>query len=158
MPLRDARADNDLRKISTDLYYEVWMLESLARAIASGATGKGPLANAVLEAFTIHVRVVMDFLYMDNPRPDDVVAQDFLPPGTEWRRLCPPITNALELARKRAGKEVAHLSYARLDVTSDTKPWPFLEIAEDVSKALNVFLQRVPREKLDDVWRAGVPT
>ena len=133
------------------------MLESLARAMASGAMGRGPFANAVLEAFTIHVRGIVDFLYSDNPRPNDVVAQDFLPSTIDWQRVRVAPTPALELARKRAGKEVAHLTYGRLNVTPDTKPWPFLEIAQDVSKVLSVFLRHVPEEKLDDKWRGGVP-
>lgn len=133
------------------------MLESLGRAMASGAMGQGPLANAVLEAFTIHVRGVMDFLYSDNPRPDDVVAQDFLPSTIDWQRVRVAPTSALKLARERAGKEVAHLTYERLNVTPDTKPWPFLEIAQDISKAFGIFLQQVPKEKLDNKWRGGVP-
>jgi hypothetical protein len=157
MPSRSIRSDEDLRKISTDLYYEVWMLESLARAMASGALGKGPLANAVLEAFTIHVRGVMDFLYSESPRPDDVIAQDFLPSNIDWQRVRVAPTAALKLARERAGKEVAHLTYARLNVTPEAKPWPFLEIAQDVSKAFGVFLQNASKDKLDDKWRDGVP-
>jgi len=133
------------------------MLESLARLMASGALGKGPLANAALEAFTIHVRGVMDFLYSDNPRPDDVIAQDFLPAAIDWQRVRVAPTSALKLARERAGKEVAHLTYARLNVTPDTKPWPFLEIAQDVSKAFGVFLQHAPKDKLDGKWNDGVP-
>jgi hypothetical protein len=128
------------------------MLVALASALASGAMGQGPLANATLEAFTIHVRVVMEFLYSENPRQDDVVAEDFLPPTVAWSSVRPRLTPALSTAKMRAGKEVAHLTYARLLVTPETKPWPFIEIAQDITSAFRVFLQHVPREKLDAAW------
>jgi hypothetical protein len=155
--MRTERTSDDLKKCSCYLYYEVSMLESLARVLATGALGSGPLNNAVLEAFIIHVRAVIDFLYVEKPRPDDIVAEDFLPEEKDWARLRPPLTPALQLAKSRAGKEIAHLTYARLDVTPEAKPWAFSEIASDVSLALDVFLQFVPREILDARWQNGVP-
>ena len=76
---RQLRSDTDLREASNHLHYEVWMLTSSAQAMASGIANNGWLKYALLESFVVHVRGVMDFLYNDNPQPDDVVAQDFFP-------------------------------------------------------------------------------
>jgi len=152
-----SRTPETLRKVSKHLYYEVWMLEALAQILATGQLGKNASGNAAIEAFAIHVRAVMDFLYADSPRPDDVVAEDFLPQDTNWSEVRPPLTKVLKVARKRAGKEVAHLTYARLNVSPEEKLWHFLDIAQDVSLAFKVFLQHVPPENLDDDWRDGVP-
>ncbi len=99
----------------------------------------------------------MDFLYEENPRADDVVAEDLMAPGTNWLEIRLPSTQRLKVARKRAGKEIAHLTYARLEVTADTNPWAYLDIEQDVSAAFRVFLEHVPPEKRSVEWRNGVP-
>ena len=55
--------------------------------------------------------------------------------------------------RGRVGKEVAHLTYARLDVTAEAKAWPFVELFNEVHEVFNVFLKGVDRNKLSDDWR-----
>jgi len=129
------------------------MLSSLAQAMASGIAGQGWLANALLESFVIHVRGVMDFLYNDTPRPDDVAAQDFFSSADVWLNIRPQRSRLLTTARTRVGKEAAHLTYARLAVTPATKPWPFVEIANEVTSVLGVFLENVLREKLGSKWQ-----
>lgn len=151
---RQPRADDVLKRVSKHLHYEVQMLESLASVLSTGALGNGTLANASLEAFVVHVRAVMDFLYADGPRTDDVVAEDFLP---SWPACRPVCTAALSRAKRRAGKEIAHLTYARLEVVPDEKPWEFLSIAADVRGAFSAFLRQVPRERLDECWQVGGP-
>jgi len=116
------------------------------------------LANAALEAFAIHVRVVLDFLYNDTPRNDDVIAQHFLPSTKQWSALRPSMSSELVLARARTGKEIAHLTYARLDVTPQTKPWPFAAIANDVSSAFSVFRSNAVKERLHEMWHKGNAT
>jgi len=49
---------------------------------------------------------------------------------------------------------MAHLTYARLDVMPEAKPWPFVELTNEISGVLHVFLQNVDRNKLGDEWRA----
>lgn len=132
------------------------MLSSLAQAIASGIANQGWLTNALLESFVIHVRGVMDFLYNDSPQADDVVAQDFFPSADAWMKIRPQLSELLSTAKRRAGKEVAHLTYARLVVTPDTKPWPFVAIANEVASVMEVFLKNVPKEKLGSQWQKNI--
>lgn len=149
---RKKRSKDELRGASDCLHYEIWMLTTLARAQSTGIAGNSPLNNALLESFVIHVRVLLDFLYAERPRSDDVIAEDFLPCPDEWSSIRPPKTELLETIRRRVGKEAAHLTYARLDVTPETKGWEFLAIAEDISRAFNQFMQVVPKELLGSRW------
>ncbi len=150
---RKTRTADELREASNHLHYEVWMLSSLANGIASGISGQGPIANALLESFVIHVRAIMDFLYADSPQADDVVAEDFFDNSEQWTKMRPALSQTLSQAKRRAGKEVAHLTYARLDVTPETKPWLFVQITNEISTVMTVFLQSVPQDKLGSQWK-----
>jgi hypothetical protein len=87
-------------------------------------------------------------------RDDDVIAEDYFDDPALWENLRLPISAKLRKARDRAGKEMAHLTYARLDVMPEAKPWPFVELTNEISGVLHVFLQNVDRNKLGDEWRA----
>ncbi len=146
------RKNEELSEASDHLYYEINMLRALANAMASGMVTQGWLNNALLESFVIHCRGLLDFIYNDKPRKDDIVAQDYFNEG-DWQNIRPPITPVLEKAKKRAGKEIAHLTYARLKVTPESKPWEFVEIANEVNSVLTVFLENVSSSKLCSKWK-----
>lgn len=150
---RKLRSNKELQEASNHLHYELWMLSSLAQSMASGISSQGWLTNALLESFVVHVRGVMDFLYNDTPQKDDVVAQDYFSSTEEWINIRPELSGHLSTAKSRAGKEVAHLTYARLAVTQDTKPWPYGAIANEITSVIQIFLQKVPREKLGSEWQ-----
>ena len=143
----------ELREASNHLHYEIRMLTSLANGIASGIPGQGPIANALLESFVIHVRAVMDFLYAEKPQADDVIAEDFYDTPDQWPKIRPALSELLSHAKRRAGKEVAHLTYARLDVTPEIKPWRFVQIANEILTVINTFLENVPKSKLGSQWK-----
>lgn len=149
---RRAREKQELCQASDALYYEWWMLRSLAQGMVSGIAGQGVINNALLESFSIHARALLDFLYAENPRRDDVIAEDFLENPDKWHRVRPAKTDTLKKVHSRVGKEVAHLTYARLGLTHEMKQWPFVQIANDLSAALNGFLRIVPRQLLGARW------
>ena len=146
------RKVEELQSASNHLYYEWWMLRSTASAMASGIAQQGWLINALLESFVIHVRGLMDFFYCEKPRTDDVVATDFFLSPSEWEQIRPSRSEILRRAKKRADKEIAHLTYARLAVTPENKPWEFIPITEDIHKLMEVFLAHVAPEKLGADW------
>ena len=145
---RKARTAEELQEASKHLYYEVTMLVNLANGIASGVAGQGPIGNALLESFITHVRNSIDFLYADNPKPDDTIAEDFFDAPEQWKRHRPALSSTLLQAKRRAGKELAHLTYARLAVTPETKPWPFMQIAREVVILIKVFIGHVSLDNL----------
>lgn len=150
---RKVRTPDELRGASEHLLYEVGMFSTLARALATGVFGEGSINNAALESFTVHARVLLDFLFADKPRSDDVVAEDFFPTPEMWPRLrgdMPPILRDVDA---RVGKEVAHLTYARLAVTPERKAWHFVEIAVALEAIITVFVSNVPRANLGDAWQ-----
>jgi hypothetical protein len=40
--------------------------------------------NLTLESFVIHARALLQFLYAETPRPDDVIAEDFFEDPSAW--------------------------------------------------------------------------
>ena len=149
---RKVRTEGELKEASDHLHYEIWMLTSLAHGIGSGIAGQGPIANALLESFVVHVRALMEFLYNEKPKPDDVIAEDYFEKADVWKELRPALSESLKQAKRRAGKEVAHLTYARLDVTQEAKQWPFVKIANEIAVVLNIFLEHVSKSKLGKQW------
>ena len=150
--MSEARRNQDeLRRASAHLHYEVSMLYSTANAIASGIAERGWLLNALLESFVVHVRAVSDFFYAARKKPDDVLAGDFFPSDV-WERIRPIETDVLKRARKRAHKEIVHLTYERQNVSPETKPWSFLEITRDIHVVMTAFLSHVPKQLLSQEW------
>jgi len=128
------------------------MLTTLARGLSAGIAGQGVINNALVESFVIHARALLYFLYAESPHPDDVIAEDFLPAPDEWAKIRSPKTELPKTTHKSVGKEAAHLTYARLHVTPETKGWAFLQIEEDIGTALSRFLEVVPKSLLGPRW------
>lgn len=125
------------------------MLRSLANELVRGVLREGPIFNAVLEAFLIHARALTDFFLAPCPRAEDMVAGDFFSSEASWSPICPVILGEM---RQRAGKRLAHLSYKRLEVTPDDKPWPVPEILSAIDHLRNEFRQQVPAHCLSSEW------
>ena len=156
MKTRPTRSDSELQGASGHLQYEVWMFMELAGTLAAGRDIPLVTKNALLEAFTVHARVLLSVFYPANPRPDDVLAGDYFDDPATWERERPPLSPALQLVDRRAGKEVAHLTYARLTVSPEEKQWPFLEIARDMAWVVIKFTELAPLSRLGPQWREYV--
>jgi len=151
---RKERTEEELRKASEHLCYEIWMLQAVARELLSGRVGQRVLNNALIESFAIHTRNLLDFLYSGNPWEDDVIAEDFFPPAEDWAKERPEKSELLGKIHGRVGKEVAHLTYGRLYVTREAKKWDFRTIADDINKTFERFLAIVPKHLLGDRWES----
>jgi hypothetical protein len=118
--------------------YEFDMFLWLAQVCGSGAKLGAPsaadaarLSNVLIECFVVHLRNVIDFLYLDRPKATDVVAADFFDPGA-WERLRPAISGTLETAQVRANKEMAHLTTDRITGSPPEKAWDFSSLATEI--------------------------
>jgi hypothetical protein len=149
---RKPRTDEELRQATDLLYWEIWMFQSLVQGMASGIAGESVINNALLESFGIHVRGLIWFFDADSPRKDDVIAEDFLPLSDTWQVARPKKTAVIEEAKSRADKKIAHLTYARLKVSQEQKPWEFLQIHDDLNKAIERFLRLVADDFLGQRW------
>lgn len=156
MKTRPTRSDAELQGASGHLQYEVWMFIELADSLAVGRDIPLIVKNALVEAFTVHARALLSVFYPSNPRPDDVLATDYFDDPSTWERERPPLSSALQLVDRRVGKEVAHLTYARLAVSPEQKQWPFLAIAQDMAQVVISFDRLAPASRLGSQWREYV--
>jgi len=107
--------------------------------------------NAIIEAFTIHIRALLDFFY-SSERGDDVVAEHFFATPIEWIKARPEKTmDELMKIKDRVNKEVAHLTYARQKVKSNE--WPSRELLNEINEVVEVFVAQVPRNLLGNRWK-----
>jgi hypothetical protein len=117
------REPEELRGISEAVLYELQMLFATAQALRDEIQGAEPQVMswaqkmACIDSFAIRARVLEAFLW-DSPRkayPDDALAIDFLEDG-EWETIRENVQrSALDHLRDRAGHEIAHLSYKRVE-------------------------------------------
>lgn len=147
------RSSAELRALSGHLLYEAQMLyaaaDVLRRAGQQGVELPWVLRMATIESFAMHTRVLIEFLWTDpneNRRkrhPDDAFAEDFMPPG-EWKKVrdVVPMEATLEGIQRRAGTEIAHLTYKRT-ADPEERQWEFDRIAGAIGRALRLFLQNV---------------
>jgi len=156
---RMRRSDKELVDVSEHLLYEIQMLFGTAQAMGTLDLGNEndiriwAIRNALVESFTVHARILLDFLYSSRPKPDDVITEDFFDNGSTWLQKRPAKSQLLTTIHKRVGKEVAHLTYARLAVTPEAKQWSFVNIANEIGAVLKKFLQLVPDSRVSDSSR-----
>jgi hypothetical protein len=143
-----------LRLASDHLWYEIWMFRTMALILFHGFLGKkGPVHNAILESFGIHVRGLLDFLYAEKPGDDDVIAEHYFSTHKVWHNARPEISEYLRNARRRVNKEMAHLTYTRLSVQGEAKGWDVTLLASEIESVLKVFMELVPKEHLGENWK-----
>jgi hypothetical protein len=149
---RPARTPEQFRAVTDHLLYEIQMFDTTARTLTAGLFGPGIATNAFLESFAIHSRALVQFFYAKSPQADDVIAEDFFPEAHQWQSLRGALPDALTPVSRRVGKELAHLTYARLDVTPEAKRWDIRQVWESLSGVIDLFIQNVDREKLGPAW------
>jgi len=122
---------------------------------ASSAAAAARLKNALIEAFVIHLRNLIDFLYLDRPQPNDVVAADFCG-ACIWEAQRPPITSSLDAARVRANKEIAHLTSQRIAGTPPEKAWEPSALAAEIRPLLRLFVTKAASVRLSPNVAAAI--
>jgi hypothetical protein len=103
------------------LDYEIGMLVASVKAWPTNHVY--PVGNALTEAFAIHLRNLIAFLYPGREVCGDVSARDFMDAPEIWEKAAPPISAVLQLARTRAHREIAHLTVDRIPGSEKGKEW-----------------------------------
>lgn len=93
--------------------------------------------------------------------PDDALAIDFFGDG-KWEATRRRVQRSeLDALRDRAGHEIAHLSYKRVNKTEEARRWMFDVIAGVIGNAFRLFLETVNADLLcggfEDRLRATWP-
>ena len=135
------RTVEELKGALEHLKYEVWMLWSLAHILAADNQGQGVIHNALLESFLIHARILTEFLYRNKPLQDTILASQYFPSANNWESIRPPKTELLKETEKDAHKQLAHLTYTRLQGKTQ---WPYIKTANDIEAVLQVFRENLP--------------
>ena len=143
--MRPTRTDEELKKISRDVSYEIVMMQGAAAAFCGVSVSEHVLKNLALEGFLLHLRNLRDFFYSKTAKPDDVLAADFFEDPHKWQSVRPPLATVVEEKRDRLNRQLAHLSYSRL---SFQKSWGNIgEMLSEVMKTVSAFLRSLPQEK-----------
>lgn len=111
--------------------------------------------NVSIESFVVHFRNVIDFLYNDNPRPTDIVASDFYD-STIWESVRPRMTGTLDSARRRANKELAHLTTDRIPGGPPEKIWDFDGLANELRPILRSFATNAKTTRISPLVAAAI--
>jgi hypothetical protein len=135
-------------------HYEVQMAYELAGLLLLTGNQTVPEARwAGLEAFTIHVRQLIEFFWREKTgRRRDAYAVHYFAPG-EWAELRPPCPPELEAAlRNRIGRDVTHLTYERTWTTAEDRAWRPAELCTALAPTVLCFVDNVDHSELDLHW------
>jgi hypothetical protein len=155
--MRAVLSDDELLSYSREhVLYEIRMLVQSAELLKRRVdTPSGPMLppfwNAALESFAIHLRNLVDFFYPTAIKLTDVVADDFFPNRTRPARF-PRIPPSLVLARKRAHKQVSHLTTERFSGAHPNRSWNVSALLLRTWEVLSVFaVESAPTKLHEDV-------
>ncbi len=133
------------------LRYELWMLLRLGESLPapdSHNEQEKVLYNALIEAFVVHLRNLIGFLYPDKVGALDVIAEDFFTDPAGWEEIRPRISRSLQEARDRAHREIAHLTTARITGNPPEKAWPFAQLIAEVRVLMKLFADHASTQRL----------
>lgn len=128
--------------------FEMFFATAAEQMIPKGATHSGNVKNALLESFTIHARSILFFFYPSNEKSDDVLARHYLVDGKNWEALRPALSTSLSTLQRRVGKEIAHLTYVRAEVSVGQKLWEYSPVLADALAVIRVFFENSDPLKL----------
>jgi hypothetical protein len=120
-------------------------LERMAGERLDGAEFSQVAWDGVLGSWTVHARKLIDFIDGPaHPRPDDILADDFMPPDSAWPTAR---TRLLQLAdlHNRVGKEIAHLTYPS---AGRDEGWEVGPATRELARAMTVFVAHAPADHL----------
>jgi hypothetical protein len=114
---------------------------------------KTVLGNSLLESFGVHFRALLDFFYLDHSNDDDILAVQFFDSPDDWKEVRPNLTKMkIKSMKTRVNKEIAHLTYKRLSVSSISEEWPILEFKSHIMSARDAFDSHVDHSLLSERW------
>ncbi len=133
-------SDEELLAYSGEhVFYEVkmffWLAIMLARRTMTVTTPTPEdalwLRNTLIEGFVLHLRNLLEFIFLDVPKDEHVIAAQFCQPET-WKATRPAKSEALKRAWGRASREMVHLTTERIAGRPPEKNWGFIGIADEI--------------------------
>lgn len=149
-------SNEELKEYSREhVYYEIEMLfmSAFPRGVGSDVGHQQFLINLVTEVFVLHLRNLIIFLYppeLKYRRDDDVYAYHFFQNEEAWIEICPTISDRLKKAKRRADKELAHLTAERKDSSNPEKPWDKNVLIKEILPTLREFASKADDSKISE--------
>jgi hypothetical protein len=162
---RPSRSLPDLHSDSKTVRYELENLIGIATEFSPDWADKNLIRNnAYIEAFAIHCRALILFIYghldgiaangktsrFPGIRDNDVVAYDFY---RSWDSECPAPTELMVSSKFQADKHVAHITTERREVnqsgSAKESVWNIGNAASEISTIMAHFLAKAPAGNFD---------
>jgi hypothetical protein len=124
---------------------------SVAPLPGGSSIGSTVTTNMQIECFMGHLRNLLDFLFV-APRPTDVGAVDYCAAGS-W---APTMSAALNTARTRVNKELAHLTTDRISGSPARKKWDVNALAAELRPVLRDFAAKADPAKLSPRVKSAI--
>lgn len=149
------RSTDELVKESKTLWYDFNQLCGTASKLTAGTfKDDHTVQNSLVESFAIACRKLACFFFpheegIPDLRGDDLGAKHFV---ADWPNHAPQPSTLLKDAKKRADRQVAHVTAERRDlnfVEGNTFNWKIGQLVAELRATLAVFLRHAPAGSLD---------
>lgn len=150
---RKKRSQKELAVAADRLHREVRAFTLLVNALIAPPRPLPPVAQeAVRDAFLAQGRRLAHFLHPVRPRADDVLAADFFPSAAQWSRLRLPASEGFRALREAPGG--GPMTYRDAEAPPPPDPRQVVEIANEISAGVSIFLRHAPKGALGARWTA----
>ncbi len=142
--------DEQLRQFSGEhLYYEIYMLYGVVDLLKTKPKFETDIIiDALIESFVIHTQIILDFFYIPQMKADDAKAIHFVKDIGLWKKNIPSYDRYFRKFNRRRSREVVHLTYSRLDVAAENKPWNIQKTTGHIKRVVNAFLDHAHPDRL----------
>ena len=98
--------------------------------------------SMALETFVMHWRALIEFFYKEKAKSDDLRAYMFVSDKNKWEKRRPSESKFAE-EKKRANKEIAHITKSRKYGTPPEKYWPYKDMEKHLERVIELFMKEV---------------
>jgi hypothetical protein len=136
----------DTKGASKPVEYEIRKLLETNNVLAAGNYPR-ELNDQLVESYALHLRNLIEFLY-DKPKEGYIRAGEFFSDPKMWRTFAGTRSKTLGKAQGQASAQVAHLTYDRVDLTSEEKEWLIGPLSREIVGVLAKFLSNADEDRL----------
>lgn len=145
----EPKSSEELKRASWRVLYEYAMLLATSATLNREQPRATVLENALVESFGVHARGLIEFFSNhEGPKGTDIKAHDY----RFVQRWSAPKTYKLDGVRERVSKQIAHLTYARLEVEPGEGLWHTEKIVQPIRKWVQGFREAVAPDLLHPAW------
>lgn len=135
-------------KLRTSFDYLEYDIHTFAAGLEIYSAHRGnEIGNAALDSLLLRARLLMDFFFNDDARPDDVIALDYFHDFSP-RPYKPRMTKAMANERSKINKRLFHLTTKPMPRLRSNQRYEVRKFAPQIVTAFRNWLLVVPDNKL----------